>query len=150
VSTLGYPNVETYLADRYLRDEAPVNEIRRELGVRDATVRELIKDSGLTRPATTTARRNGRRAAPLGQRAYQKRTTDRREARLAALGFSKLEDYLRDRYIRKDWTVTQIKDELHISFKTLLPAMDAAGIPRRPRTYRLHPQCRAQEQGTSE
>lgn len=54
-----------------------------------------------------------------------------RKARVRALGFASVEDYLRQRYLVQGWTVHALGAELRTGRRVLPRLMDAAGIPRR-------------------
>jgi len=90
VTTLGFADVATYLADRVLERAWLLAEVAAELAAHRLTVRRLLDRHGIRRvrrtPAERTTSESGRRVQWVSWQA-------RRAARLAELGFEDLATY---------------------------------------------------------
>jgi hypothetical protein len=103
--------VRAYLVDRLVTQAWTLAEVAGELGVVTATVRRLMDHYGIRRVAPTR-RQRAIAGRGLGPRAQVRAAQQRRQARLAELGFAGIEGYLRDRYVGRGWSVRRLCDEL--------------------------------------
>jgi AraC-like DNA-binding protein len=112
VAELGFEGVRAYLVDRLAAHAWTLAQVRGELGAAASTVRRLLDHHGVRRVAPT--RRQRAAAAATGPQ-QQTGASERRQARLAELGFATLEAYLRDRPVGRGWSVRRLGAELGVS-----------------------------------
>jgi AraC-like DNA-binding protein len=112
VAELGFAGVRAYLVDRLVTKAWTLAEVAAELGAARGTLRRLL-DHYQVRRVAPTRRQRGAATAASGPR-QQARAAQRRQARLAELGFATLEDYLRDRHVRGGWSVRRLGAELGV------------------------------------
>jgi AraC-like DNA-binding protein len=125
VVELGFPDVRAYLADRLIRREWLLAEVAGELGAHRATVRRLMRQTGVQR------RRRTARQAAAGERGRQVQSVSwqaRRSARLAELGFADLADYLQCRHVEKGWSIKRMRAELRVNRTWLVGQMVRLGL----------------------
>ncbi len=119
---LGFANLKEYLADRVARRAWPLRQLAAELGMHPATVGDRLDRHGLHRrgPAAGHQRAAQRRAATWAAK---------RQARLAELGFTSLEGYLRARRAGQGWwSVRRMRAELGVNRAWLVGELDRLGI----------------------
>ncbi len=119
---LGFPSLLAYLADRAVTRRWPSTSIAGELGVQPATVRDRLDQHGLPR----------QRATRRPRRAIQRQTAcwaAKRQARLAALGFANVEDYLRVRRLEQGWSLRRMLTELRVGSAWLKDQLRRLDIP---------------------
>jgi AraC-like DNA-binding protein len=125
VGDLGFPDVRAYLQDRLLGQEWLLAEVAAELAAHRATVRRLMRQTGVQRVRRTAkqeaAGERGRRAQSLGWQT-------RRSARLAELGFADLSGYLQSRYVEQGWPINRIRAELRVGRNWLVDQMARPGM----------------------
>jgi AraC-like DNA-binding protein len=109
---LGFPSARAYLVDRLVTQAWTLAQVQGELGVAPATLRRLLDQHQVRRVAPT--RRQRAAAAAAGGPEQQARADQRRQARLADLGFATLEAYLWDRYVTQGWSVRRLCTELGV------------------------------------
>jgi hypothetical protein len=120
---LGFEDLRGYLQAR-CDDGASVPGIATELGVRDWQVQAALTQSGVrlaSRPQRLAAQR----------RRY---TQERIAARVAALGFADVGDYLADRVVQRGWLLAEVAAELAAHRLTVRRLLDRHGIRRVRRT----------------
>jgi hypothetical protein len=64
----------------------------------------------------------------LGPRAQAHVAQQRRQARLRELGFTQVDEYLRDRYVGRDWSVRRLCAELGVGHGWLDQQLDRLGL----------------------
>jgi len=104
---LGFPSLPAYLADRAVTRRWSTTSIAGELGVLPATVRDRLDQHRLPR----------QRATIRPRRAIARQTecwAAKRQARLAELGFTGVEDYLRVRRVEQGWSLRRMLTELRV------------------------------------
>ncbi len=119
---LGFTSLRAYLADRATTRRWPTTSIASELGVQPATVRDRLDRHGLPR----------RRARIRSHRAIQQQTAcwvAKRQARLAGLGFTDVEEYLRVRRVEQGWSLRRMLTELQVGSAWLKDQMHRLRIP---------------------
>jgi hypothetical protein len=104
VAELGFASVRAYLVDRLVTRAWTLTQVRGELGAAPSTLRHLL-DRCQVRRGAPTRRRRAATAAASGPTKQARAVQQRCQARLAALGFTELGDYLQDRYVRRGWSV---------------------------------------------
>jgi hypothetical protein len=109
---LGFPSARAYLVDRLVTQAWTLAQVQGELGVAPSTLRRLL-DHYQVRRVAPTRRQRAAAAAATGPK-QQARAVQRRQARLAELGFATLEAYLWDRYVTKGWSVRRLCTELGV------------------------------------
>ncbi len=107
-AALGFASLTAYLADRVATRAWPLWRVTAELGVHRATVADRLDQHGLHRqqPTAKHERAAQRRAA---------RWAAQRQARLAGLGFTDVEGYLRARRAGQGWSVRRMRAELKVN-----------------------------------
>ena len=125
VTTLGFADVATYLADRVLERAWLLAEVAAELAAHRLTVRRLLDRHGIRRvrrtPAERTTSESGRRVQWVSWQA-------RRAARLAELGFEDLATYLQARHVAQGWSVRRMRAELRVGRSWLVGEMARLGL----------------------
>ncbi len=118
----GFASLEAYLADRVATRAWPLARVAQELGVHPATVGDRLDQHGLRRQRPTAGHQRAatRRAAKWAAQ---------RQARLAGLGFTDVEEYLRARRVGQGWSVRRMRAELRVSRPWLEEGMDRLAIP---------------------
>jgi len=119
---LGFPSLQAYLADRAITRRWPTTSIASELGVHPGTVGDRLDQQGLPRS----------RATRRPHRVIARQTTcwaAKRQARLAALGFADVEDYLRVRRVERGWSLRRMLAELRVGSAWLKEQMHRLRIP---------------------
>ncbi len=119
---LGFPSLQTYLADRAITRRWPTTSIASELGVQPATVRDRLDQH----------RQPRQRATIRPHRAIARQTAcwaGKRQARLAELGFASVEEYLRVRRVEQGWSLRRMLAELQVGPAWLKDKMHRLGIP---------------------
>jgi hypothetical protein len=118
---LGFPSLQTYLADRAVTRRWPSTSIASELRVYPGTVRDRLDQYGLPR----------QRATIRPHRAVQRQTAcwaAKRQARLASVGFADVEDYLRVRRVKQGWSLRRMLAELQVGSAWLKGQLHRLGI----------------------
>jgi hypothetical protein len=95
VAELGFHSMRAYLVDRLVTRAWTLAQVEGELGAAAATLRRLLDQHQVRRVAPTQRQRAAADAASGPKQ--QTRAAQRRQARVAELGFAGLEEYLRDR-----------------------------------------------------
>jgi AraC-like DNA-binding protein len=95
---LGFPRVRAYLVDRLAAQAWTLAQVAAELGAAHSTLRRLLEEHQVRRVAPTRRQRAAATAA-RGTTTQPRVVEQWRQARLAELGFAKVDDYLRDRYV---------------------------------------------------
>jgi hypothetical protein len=113
VAALGFPSVRAYLVDRLAAQVWTLAQVAAELGAAAATLRRLLDQHGIRRVAPTR-RQRAAAAAARGPQQETRAVEQRRQARLAELGFAALDEYLRDRYVGRGWSVRRLDAELGV------------------------------------
>ncbi len=113
VAELGFADVRAYLVDRLAVQACTLEEVADELGASGSTVRRLL-DHGQVRRLGPTRRQCAAAAAASGPQKELRADQQRRQARLAQLGFAELEEYLRDRHVTRRWSVRRMCTELRV------------------------------------
>jgi AraC-like DNA-binding protein len=113
VAELGYDGVRAYLVDRLVTQAWTRAEVDAELGAAPSTLRRLLDHYQVQRVAPTQRQRAvlGR---GLGPRVQAHVAQQRRQARLMELGFAGIDEYLRDRYVGRGWSVWRLGAELGV------------------------------------
>jgi len=125
-AALGFGDIRAYLRNRYAGRAWPLPELACELGIGRRVVARLLRQHGVTRPRATAAQA----AAAARRRAAQlERHAARRRARVAALGFADLADYLRVRRVEQGWPLARIGAELGVGRCWLRAQLDTIGYP---------------------
>jgi len=119
---LGFASLRAYLADRAITRRWPATSIASEFGMHPGTVRDRLDQQGLPRGRAT--RRPYR--ATARQRACW---AAKRQARLAGLGFSDVEEYLRVRRVGQGWSLRRMLTELQVGSVWLKGQMQRLRIP---------------------
>jgi AraC-like DNA-binding protein len=113
VAQLGFESVRAYLAVRLITRAWTLDEVTAELGAAPTTVRRLLDHYQVRRARPTRRQRAGAEAAS-GPHKQLRAVQQRRQARLGELGFAALEEYLRDRYVGRGWSVRRLCAELGV------------------------------------
>jgi hypothetical protein len=119
---LGFASLQDYLTDRAMTRRWASTSIASELGVQPATVRDRLDQHRLPR----------QRATRRPHRAIQRQTecwAAKRQARLAGLGFSDVEEYLRVRRVGQGWSLRRMLTELQVGSAWLKDQMHRLRIP---------------------
>jgi hypothetical protein len=103
--------VRAYLVDRLVTKAWTLEEVGGEFGAAASTLRRLLEDYRVRRVAPT---RRQRAAAAASGPKQQARAGERRRARLAALGFADVDEYLKDRCVGRGWSVRRLGAELGV------------------------------------
>ena len=119
---LGFPSVRTYLVDRLGTRAWTLAELVAELGVARATLRRLLHEQQVRRVGPT--RRQRAAAAAASGPNQQARAAQRRQARLAELGFATLDEYLKDRCVGRGWSVRRLCAEIGVGHGWLDQQLD--------------------------
>jgi len=107
IAELGFASVRAYLLDRLVTQAWTLAQVRGELGAAPATLRRLLEEHEVRRVAPTQ-RQQAAAAAANGPRKQAQAVQQRRQARLAELGFEGLETYLQDRSVIRGWPVRRL------------------------------------------
>ena len=126
MAELGFGSVRAYLVDRLVIQAWTLAEVVGELGVTPATVRRLL-DRYQVRRVAPTPRQRAAAAAASGPH-KQAQAVQRRQARLAELGFAGLEAYLQDRHITRGWSVRRLGAELQVGHGWLIRQLTHLGL----------------------
>jgi hypothetical protein len=110
VGELGFAGVRAYLVDRPAAQAWTLAEVAAELDAARSTLRRLLDHHQVRRVAPTRRQRAAGKAANGPKQ--QARAAQRRQARLAELGFEGLGEYLRDRYVGRGWSLRRLCAEL--------------------------------------
>jgi hypothetical protein len=113
VAELGSPSVRAYLVDRLVTKAWTLAQLTAELGAAPTTVRRLLDQHGVRRVGPTP-RQRAVRGRGLGPRAQAHVAQQRRQARLMELGFAGIDEYLRDRFVGRGWSVRRLCAELGV------------------------------------
>ena len=105
--------MRAYLVDRLVTQAWTLREVVGELGAAPATVRRLLDHYSVRRVVPTRRQRAAAEAAK-GPQNQARASEQRRQARLAELGFAEVGEYLRDRYVRRGWPVRRLCAELGV------------------------------------
>jgi hypothetical protein len=122
VAELGFASLQDYLTDRVTTRRWPSTMIASELGVHPDTVRDRLDQHRLPR----------RRASVRPRRAIARQTecwAAKRQARLAGLGFSDVEEYLRVRRVEQGWSLRRMLTELQVAPVWLKDQLHRLRIP---------------------
>ena len=122
---LGFENLRAYLVDRLVIHAWTLAEVVGELGAAPATLRRLLDEQQVRRVAPT--RRQRAAAAAASGPKQQARAVQRRQARLAQLGFAGLEEYLKDRRVGRGWSVRRLGAELQVGHEWLIRQLTPLG-----------------------
>jgi hypothetical protein len=98
-----------------------------ELGAAPATLRHLLEQYQVRRVAPPWQQRAAAKAASR-PRKQARAVRERCQARLAELGFAGLENYLRDRYVGRGWSVRRLCAELGVSLGWLRQQLTRLGL----------------------
>ncbi len=109
---LGFAGVRAYLVDRVVTRAWTLEAVAAKLGAARSTLRRLLDQQQVRRVALTRRQRAAANAARGPQQ--QARAAQRRQARLAELGFEELGEYLRDRSVGRGWSVRRLGAELGV------------------------------------
>jgi hypothetical protein len=110
---LGFPSARAYLVDRLVTQAWTLAQVETELGAAPATVRRLL-DHHQVRRVAPTRRQRSVAGWGLGPRAQARAAQQRRRARLAALGLTDVDEYLRDRCVERGWSARRLCGELGV------------------------------------
>ena len=86
-------------------------EVASELGAASSTLRRLL-DQHQVRRVAPTRRQRAAAAVASGPNQQARTVQQRRQARLAELGFAELDEYLKDRCVGRDWSARRLRAEL--------------------------------------
>ena len=125
-AALGFPDIRAYLLDRYAERAWPLPRLARELGVGVRVVRRLLCAHRVGRMQPTAAQMAAAAQARASQTA---RYTERRRARVAALGFGELAAYLRVRRVEQGWPLARIGAELGVGRRWLRAHLNTLELP---------------------
>jgi hypothetical protein len=103
--------VRAYLVDRLATKAWTLAQVQGELGAAPTTLRRLLDQHGVRRVAPTRRQRAAAEAAS-GPTQQAQAARQRCRARLAELGFTEVDDYLRDRSVGRGWPVRRLCAEL--------------------------------------
>jgi len=109
---LGFGSLRAYLTDRYTDQAWAIPQLAAELGVGERVVKRLLPGMGVRRVRATAAIAA---AAERGRARKAELVAERRQARLTALGFTNLAEYLADRYDGRGWSLRRVRAELRVS-----------------------------------
>jgi hypothetical protein len=126
ITALGFPDVGTYLDDRYDERAWPLPWLVEELGTGIRVVRRLLAEHGITRSGATAAQAT---AAARGRALQVASHAERRQARVAALGFAELTAYLRVRRVEQGWSLARIGAELGVGRHWLRAHLNTLELP---------------------
>ena len=115
---LGFEGMRAYLQDRLVTKAWTLRQVEDELGVAPATLRRLLDQHQVRRVAATRRQRAAATAAS-GPATQARAVQQRRQARLAELGFTDLCDYLQDRYVGRGWPRRRLCVELGVGYDWL-------------------------------
>jgi hypothetical protein len=107
VAELGFGSVRAYLVDRLVAQAWPLAQLVEDLGAAPTTVRRLLDQHGVRRVGPTR-RQRAVAGRGLGPRAQAHAAQQRRQARLRELGFGGIDEYLRDRFVGRGWSVRRL------------------------------------------
>jgi hypothetical protein len=124
-AALGFADVGAYLHDRYAERAWPLPRLAGELGTGRRVAARLLREHGITRSGATVAQAA---AAARGRAALAARHAERRQARVAALGFADLAAYLRVRLVEQGWPTERIGAELGVRRRWLCAQLNALGL----------------------
>ena len=127
MAELGLAGVRAYLVDRLVARAWTLAQLMEELGAAPTTVRRLLDQHGVRRVGPTRRQR----AVPgrgLGPRAQAHVAQQRRQARLMELGFAGVDEYLRDRFVRRGWSVRRLSAELGVGHGWLDQQLQRLGL----------------------
>jgi hypothetical protein len=102
-----------YLVDRLVERAWSLAQVVDDLDAAPTTVWRLLDQHGVQRVGPTLRQR----AVPgrgLGPQAQAHVAQQRRQARLAELGFAGIDEYLRDRFVGRGWSVRRLCAELEV------------------------------------
>jgi AraC-like DNA-binding protein len=125
---LGFADLRGYLVDRYTGRAWTIPRLADELGIGESVVTRLLRTMGVTRIRATAP---VAAAAERGQAQEAVLVAERRQARLAALGFATLAAYLQDRRVDKGWSLRRMRAELKVSAVWLRKEVAQMDIERR-------------------
>jgi hypothetical protein len=124
---LGFESVRAYLLDRVVAQAWTLEEVAGELGAVPSTLRRLLDQHQVRRVAPTRRQRAAADAAS-GPKQQARAARQRCQARLAKLGFAAVDDYLRDRYVGRGWSVRRMGAELGVSHGWLDQQLTRLGL----------------------
>jgi hypothetical protein len=125
---LGFASLRGYLTDRYTDQAWTIPQLAAELRVGERVVKRLLASMGVARVRATASIAA---AAERGRAREAELVAERRRARLTALGFADLAEYLADRYVGKGWSLRRVRAELRVSVAWLRAELVRLGVPRR-------------------
>jgi hypothetical protein len=126
VAELGFAGVRAYLEDRLATHAWTLAEVEIELGAAPSTLRHLL-DHHQVRRVAPTRRQRAAAAAASGPK-QQARACERRRARLAELGFTEVDEYLKDRCVGRGWSVRRLCAELGVGHGWLDQQLTRLGL----------------------
>jgi AraC-like DNA-binding protein len=126
VAELGFAGVRAYLVDRLVTQAWTLAEVTVELGAARSTLRRLLDHHQVRRVAPTWRQRTAADAARGPKQ--QARAAQRRQARLAELGFAEVDEYLRDRHVGRGWSVRRLGAELGVGHGWLDQQLTRLGL----------------------
>jgi hypothetical protein len=115
-TALGFPDLDAYLHDRYAERAWALPQLAEELGTGRRVVARLLREHGVTRTRAIAALAA---AGSRGRAVQAAHHADRRQARVAALGFAELAAYLRVRRVKQGWPTERIGAELGVGRRWL-------------------------------
>ena len=115
---LGFDGVQAYLVDRLVTKAWTLARVQGELGVAPATLRHLL-DQHQVRRGAPTQRQRAAAAAAVGPARQAWAVQQRRQARLAELGFASLQEYVQDRHLTQGWSLRRLCVELGVGYDWL-------------------------------
>ncbi len=127
VAELGFGSVRAYLMDRLVTKAWTLRQVEDELGAAPATVRRLLDQHQVRRVAPTRRQRAAATAA-IGPAKQAQAVQQRRQARLTELGFADLEEYVRDRYLTRGWSLRRLCAELGVGYDWLDQQLTQLGL----------------------
>jgi hypothetical protein len=123
---LGFPDLCSYLLDRYAERAWPLPRLAAELGMGIRVVRRLLREHAVTRTRATAAQAV---AGARGRALQAARHAAQRQARVASLGFGELAGYLLVRRVEQGWLLARIGAELGVGRRWLRAQLDRLGLP---------------------
>jgi hypothetical protein len=97
---LGFPDLCSYLLDRYAERAWPLPQLAGELGTGIRVLRRLLREHTVTRTQATAAQAE---AGARGRALQAARHAAQRQARVVSLGFGELAGYLLVRRVEQGW-----------------------------------------------
>jgi hypothetical protein len=121
--------MRAYLEDRMITRAWTLARVAAELGAAPSSLQRLLDQYQYQiRRVAPTGRQRAAATAAIGPATQAQMVQQRRQARLAELGFAALGDYLQDRYVGRGWSRHRLCVELGVGYDWLNQQLDRLGL----------------------